>query len=282
MPERGSGSGTPITPVSGGKAKDMSKNLLGSARKIRARLQPALVKESRAADRTNYRKHVIHLLRTNHTDFAADRLQFLDQTLEGMIKRFEDEYPETRLSATVTSPPVPHATQVASTEGPYFEGSGDAQVSDTEPALVDEQVSDNEEGLRPMLSRHNSDVSLASRALSQEEGRMHRFGQQFRRDILKPEGEDHAHGTSGKEEYPQHLQMLRGMVEGLGGEEIKQKIITQGHNAVLEELNNEASVLRQQLIEQDPEAWGKFVESQQAAQRNMRLAGLERNVSAIE
>merc|ERR1712093_575905 len=86
MTEGGSGSVTPRTPVKGGKAKDMSKNLLGSARKIRARLQPALVKESRSVDQNNYR-----------------RLQFLDQTLEGMIKRFEDEYPETRLPPTTNS-----------------------------------------------------------------------------------------------------------------------------------------------------------------------------------
>ncbi|TVY54113.1 MAP-homologous protein, partial [Lachnellula suecica] len=77
MSDTGSGSVTPRKTVSGGKAKDMSKNLLGSARKIRARLQPALVKESRSQDRANYQ-----------------RLLFLDQTLEGMIKRFEDEYPE--------------------------------------------------------------------------------------------------------------------------------------------------------------------------------------------
>lgn len=51
-----SGTVTPTGHVSGGKAKDMSKNLLGSARKIRARLQPALVKESRSADREKYRK----------------------------------------------------------------------------------------------------------------------------------------------------------------------------------------------------------------------------------
>jgi hypothetical protein len=38
------------------KAKNMSKNLLDSARKIRARLQPALVKEARGSDRINYRK----------------------------------------------------------------------------------------------------------------------------------------------------------------------------------------------------------------------------------
>jgi len=57
--QTGSGSVTPKSPVSGGKAKDMSKNLLGSARKIRARLQPALVKESRASDRSNYCKRTL-------------------------------------------------------------------------------------------------------------------------------------------------------------------------------------------------------------------------------
>lgn len=49
-------SGMPTTPVAGGKAKQMSKNLLGSARKIRARLQPALVKEASLGDQNNYRK----------------------------------------------------------------------------------------------------------------------------------------------------------------------------------------------------------------------------------
>jgi hypothetical protein len=53
-----SGTASPRPPVHGGKAKDMSKNLLGSARKIRARLQPALVKESRSKDRANYRKYL--------------------------------------------------------------------------------------------------------------------------------------------------------------------------------------------------------------------------------
>lgn len=43
--DAGSGTVTPRTPIKGGKAKEMSKNLLWSARKIRARLQPALVKE---------------------------------------------------------------------------------------------------------------------------------------------------------------------------------------------------------------------------------------------
>lgn len=40
--------------VNKGKAKDMSKNLLGSARKIRSRLQPALVREAKSGDEMNY------------------------------------------------------------------------------------------------------------------------------------------------------------------------------------------------------------------------------------
>ncbi|TVY38149.1 MAP-homologous protein [Lachnellula occidentalis] len=268
--DSGSGSATPRTPVSGGKAKDMSKNLLESARKIRARLQPTLLKESRSNDRVNYQ-----------------RLLFLDQTLEGMIKRFEDEYPETRLPMTLTSPPLPPANAMeqgivsinhehdftSSIETAHLEDPNDAPISDDE---------DNN-ALRPMLSRHNSDVSLASRALSEEEGRMHRFGARFRRDILKPDLEDHdVHGTTGSEDTPQHLQMLRAMVEDLGGDEIKSRIESLGQEAVFEELSNEASMLRRRLMEQDPEGWEKFVESQQAALRNRNVSGLAQSCSAIE
>ena len=42
------------TDVSKGKAKEMSKNLLSSARKIRARLQPALIKEAKNGDEMSY------------------------------------------------------------------------------------------------------------------------------------------------------------------------------------------------------------------------------------
>ncbi len=56
-----SGTMTPRKVVQGeeavqGKAKEMSKNLLDSARKIRARLQPALIREARAGDDMSYSK----------------------------------------------------------------------------------------------------------------------------------------------------------------------------------------------------------------------------------
>jgi hypothetical protein len=282
LSEGASGSATPRTPVSGGKAKDMSKNLLGSARKIRARLQPALVKESRARDRSNYRKRVAEAPLTNNANVASERLLFLDQTLEGMIKRFEDEFPETRLPSSVTSPPLPDMGPASPSESLELGVGGESHISDTEPVFTEAAVSDEEDGIRPVLSRHNSDVSLASRALSQEEGRMHRFGQQFRRDISKPDIEDHASKATGIPDKPMHLQMLLAMVEGIGGEDLKNRILTEGEESMMQELSNEASTLRQQLKEQDPESWVKFVESQEAAMRNQRLAGLERNVSTIE
>ena len=45
------------------KAKEVSKELLESARKLRARLQPALVKEFTSGDEINYSKLVKSLLR---------------------------------------------------------------------------------------------------------------------------------------------------------------------------------------------------------------------------
>ena len=56
-----SGTMTPRRVIQGeeavkGKAKEMSKNLLDSARKIRTRLQPALVREARAGDDMSYSK----------------------------------------------------------------------------------------------------------------------------------------------------------------------------------------------------------------------------------
>lgn len=277
MSDTASGSATPRTPVSGGKAKQMSKNLLGSARKIRARLQPALVKEARSGDQVNYRKFQYHdylplSRRTNLTN--TERLLFLDRTLEGMIKRFEDEFPETRLTETITSPPLSEQLiQTSPSESIDLSLGLETHGSDTEPAFPEAHLSEDEDqSVRPVLSRHNSDVSLASRALSQEEGRMHRFGQAFRRDILKPEGEDHAHGTTGFESHPLHLRMLRAMVEDLRGEEIRRKIEAEGQDAVLEELANDASSLRKELREQDPESWKKFEQSMLVAQRNMDVA----------
>jgi hypothetical protein len=196
-----------------------------------------------------------------------------------MIKRFEDEYPETRLPSTATSPPILNAESTSPSKSSIM--SADIQGLGIEHGQADPPMSDDEY-VYPVLSRHNSDVSLASRALSAEEGMMHRFGQQIRRDILKAEAEDSEHGTAGKELWAPHLQILRGMIEELGGDEIRKILESGGQEAVIKELSDQASLLRQKLIDTDPEGWERFKEAQEAAERNSRVnRPLGTNMSAI-
>jgi len=194
-----------------------------------------------------------------------------------MIQRFEDEYPETRLPEALTSSSLP---------GPTISDIAanlDAQGSDMEPPLHEPTGSDEEDAtIRPTLSRHNSDVSLASKALSQEEGRMLRFGQKFRRDILKPEQENDMPVASEHEVLAPHIEMLRSMIDGLGGDEIRRNIEEGGQEAVLKELTEEASALRQKLIDCDPEGWSKFREAMETAERNVHtVQGVDASTSAI-
>ncbi|KAI9742154.1 MAG: hypothetical protein M1818_004054 [Claussenomyces sp. TS43310] len=250
-----------------GKAKDMSKNLLGSARKIRARLQLALIREAQSLDaRSNYQ-----------------RLLFLDTTLERMIKRFEDEYPETRLPARVRASSTLSADKECPKEDsvPSNGNMLTHQNSDLESSFKESYLSDDEGELRPALSRHNSDVSLASRALSQEEGRMHRFGQKWRRELLHPDVEDDIDCTERQEKWAPHLEMLRATLEELGGDELRKKIEAGGPDALLQELNEEASALRQKLIDNDPESWRSFQQAQEAMIKNSTVEGLDAHEKRI-
>lgn len=65
-----SGSATPSskakTDIDAKKAKEMSKNLLDSARKVRSRLQPALVRQAKNNDDMAYRTYLSLLTTNNH------------------------------------------------------------------------------------------------------------------------------------------------------------------------------------------------------------------------
>lgn len=195
-----------------------------------------------------------------------------------MIQRFEDEYPETRLAPP--APLIPLTSDNASLNGSlYSSGENTSTLSgDTSTLLTDPTTDaatlteDDDEVIKAPLSRHNSDVSLASRALSLEEGRMHRFGQHLRRDILRPQSLDHAHGTTGDEPEAQHLQVLRDRLETLGGAEIKEKVDRLGPDAALREIGATAEQLA--LLErEDPEAFGRFREAVVNAQWGLREGG---------
>lgn len=181
-----------------------------------------------------------------------------------MIQRFEKEYPETRLasslqttachSALLTDPTFSNGTHYSPTE---------SNIDTLENLDVDVE-SESEGKIRIPMQHHGSDVSLASRQ-AQEEGRMHKFGQRMRRDILRPETLDYAHGTTGQEIEASHLKALRSRLENLKGEEIREKLHTLGPEAIFEAIGATAEELLA-LEKDDPEG---FRRTRLAAQSNM-------------
>ncbi|KAI5295446.1 hypothetical protein KEM52_001371, partial [Ascosphaera acerosa] len=171
-----SGSSTPRRRLSGSGTQDllasrskhrpkesrtMSKNLLNSARLIRARLQTAAVRAEQGG-----------------SDLTHRRLLFLEDTLGRMIGRFEDEFPDCR-------PPDVETARKGSSE----ESAAMSEITQTlsnagaEPAVeLEDGVGADQFAAR--LSRSASNTSLHSRWLTSEEGRMHRVSQHVRRDIL--------------------------------------------------------------------------------------------------
>lgn len=256
-----------------GKAKDMSKHLLLSARKIRLRLQPAITKARASRDDTHaYRESPFFpfsypAMCTNH---ITDRLLFLDNTLKGIIKRFEDEFPDTREDS-------PHPGSRRSSEPSSALSSS---APDIQPPTAGSDVEDEAEpfSIKPPLSRSNSIVSMTSRALSAEEGRVLRAGHKFRAGIFKPE---HYLLLSGIEDVgndPNHVRILHEMLDELDDDELRRKAEEVGVVRVFQE---ERDTVLEKLKESDPEHWERFAESQLMASKN-RMNGGEQDGKVIE
>ena len=269
-----SGTGTPVKmlpghEVSKGKAKDMSKNLLESARKIRGRLQPALVKEAKSGNEMSYSKSssfypsLPPLPRTSTNTQPPGRLQFLDTTLDRMIQRFETEYPETRLpkpaTTTITTTPPTTTTDYpsrASSLHPLPPTSPPpTTTSDPTSPISDDSATPQ---IHPLLPHRTSSPSLATRQ-AQEEGLMHRFGQRIKRDIFTPPAshlsttdpnqphganDDGTTNTNPPEAEAEYLADLRARLEAFEGEEIRGEVERRGPEAVLGDLGVEVEELR--------------------------------------
>lgn len=240
-----------------GKAKEVSRNLLESARKLRNRLKPALAKEFAAGDELNYR-----------------RLLFLDETLSGMIERFEDEFPETRLHLNIPphEPNLSLSSSLESTEsGPLsndFMSSSATTLRTGTTSIESEQ--DEEPDPRDFMRRKASDVSLAGRALAIEEGRLHRLGHKVRQNMIDvptiaaPTSESDAQG----EWAPgSHMADIASKLEELSGPELRVLVHQGGWERVLEKFGANMEEL-QQLQMKDPQGWEQFKESQLKARAN--------------
>ncbi|KAI1353535.1 hypothetical protein F5Y01DRAFT_55043 [Xylaria sp. FL0043] len=230
-----------------GKAKDMSKHLLATARKIRARLQPALAsaKASAKEDLNNYH-----------------RLVFLDQTIEGIINRFEDEFPDTR------QPDDPNEviSEISST---VPESRTTPEPAEVETALSDTE--DIETALRPPVrSRSNSIISHTSKAISEEEGRALRVGHKFRRSFMSQKQFNILNSDEEISNNPHHVQLVTSLMEDLmeDYEDIRKRVEEKGIVKAFEEDKDNIWKL---LRDKDPQYWDVFLESQEKARANIKV-----------
>jgi hypothetical protein len=185
-----------------------------------------------------------------------------------MIQRFEDEYPETRLqpadtASTHSSSSVPSSSPPSSSVPTLFS-------STTEQGGHE---SDNDDEPRTLRSRHNSDVSLASRALNLEEGRLHRLGHRIRTELLNPSRPISSHsdanlsGTLDDHNLPEHLIALRAQFANYSGSELRAMTEGVGWEAAFDHIIDNAEQLKK-LEKENPEEFWHFKQSQIAALKN--------------
>ncbi len=210
-----------------------------------------------------------------------------------MIQRFEDEYPETKLPIPRSEPisSSPPLADIDSRASSYADASILSASTDTNGisritsaneafALDDDASADEPYALK--LSRTSSNTSLASRALTQEEGRMHRYGQSVRREIALADDKNNdavdassASNSLTSDEALQtedrsRLKALEERLSNMRGEEIamfRERCNNEGVEKALQDLG----VTAQELLvmeRSDPEAFERFRESQVAARIN--------------
>lgn len=128
-------------------------------------------------------------------------------------------------------------------------------------------------------SRHNSDVSLASRALSLEEGHIHRLGQHLRRDIVNSVSTEASPTQAApSSDASRHLADAVKAIDNLSGAELRDMAAKDGWKGALDQLGVNIEELRQ-MQASDPVGWEKFRESQLKARLNAERDG---GGSAIE
>lgn len=195
---------------------------------------------------------------------GADRLLFLDNTLTGIIKRFEDEFPDTRISidsaTTATSSDTSSekllGTSLSSAEVDMFPHGGLSDGDD-----------DADLRIKARLARPDSALSITSKQLANEEGHVFRAGHKFRAGIIRPEYyEVLLSGVDMVAANPHHVQMLHQMLEELHDEPLLAE--ARDHGVVVVFKRHRDKILRL-MREADPEHWDRFVESQEMARANI-------------
>ncbi|KAF8251889.1 RNI-like protein [Wilcoxina mikolae CBS 423.85] len=180
------------------KANEMSKVLLTRARNIKERIQPAL--------RKGYAGDI--------EEMHHRRLLFLDDTLYRVIHRFEEEYPECRQPLPTISEPPPSEVSIRpiSTSVRREDQDDDSPCS---PNTITTHISKS-------TSRPESEVSLHSKFLQNEEGQMHKLGQYMKHEMLadtSPIVDEEADAKKAR-----RVSIMQ-QVEALDGEELRRRVM---------------------------------------------------------
>ncbi len=116
------------------------------------------------------------------------------------------------------------------------------------------------------LSRSNSVMSLSSKGLTNEEGRVLRAGHRFRSGWFK-----HYNLLSGVEDIssdPAHKHVLYELVSDINDPEINRKLAEKG---IVRLFKEDREQMLNVLREQDPEHWDRFIEAQEKARANLKI-----------
>ena len=214
---------------------------------------------------------------------------FLDDTLKRIIQRFEDEFPDTREAAASSSTDsaiamsADDASDVSAKDKLVGAGSLSSSFADVEESAslmmmsIPLPLSEDEElelAVRPaassLLVRSNSSLSLSSKALANEEGRVLRAGHLFRTGIVKPEHYEVLSGVEMVGADPKHVRLLHEILEELDDEPLKREVEKLG---VVKVFQNHKEEILERMSKVDPVHWAKFVESQEMARANLKVGG---------
>lgn len=263
-----SGSATPKHSfATAGKAKDMTKHLLAGARKIRLRLQPALAKARNTPD----------------DEMNLRKLLFLDDTLQGIIKRFEDEFPETREEAKPLRAKNSNRNGAGQlSTSPAAEVLPSSLTTEDSAVIISDGEDENEVQGPKTLSRSNS---MLSKTLDGEEGRILREGHRFRQGMAQPvsqpnngNGIDLVASIESIGSDPNHARVLNDLAEDIGGEFLD---LVRDKGA-LQAYREDREALLKSMRESDTDHWDRFVEAQNKALQNIILTERPKPVVAAE
>lgn len=195
-----------------------------------------------------------------------------------MIRRFEDEYPETRIDGPTTNSGA-DSSSGHSTDGP--QESPNLNGSPLTGQYYDECAIDDEDTdeYAIHLSRRGSNTSLHSRLLTSEEGQIHRLGQNIRRGFLNSSNDEDPGVSFGSRALDDsHVVALREKLAGAQGDEIRARVGSVGPDKALAELGSTVEELWNGQ-KQNSDFFQEFKAVQIAAQIN---GGLRRSHTSAD